>query len=224
MLAQESIVQALLRKQLAGKPTAPTFPMGIDLTSAPKIVPAASAAHDSKPSEQKKISQTLQALGTNLRSRTDPYIDVSNYVDPVVESTPPAARTRGGVSEPFPEKLHRMLVQVQKEGNEDIVSFYSHGRAFGVHDMDRFVNEIMPRFFKQTKFNSFARQLNLYGFLRISSGPDAGGYYHELFLRNKPSLSMHMRRVGVPQGEDRRKCRPKNVVPDPDFYSMSSVL
>lgn len=32
-----------------------------------------------------------------------------------------------------------------------------------------------------------------------------------------------MRRVGVPQGQqDRRKCRPKNVVDiqEPDFYAM----
>lgn len=62
-----------------------------------------------------------------------------------------------------------------------------------------------------------------YGFLRITSGPDAGGYYHELFLKGKPNLSLHMRRVGVPQGEDRRKFRPKNVNVEPDFYSMKKV-
>jgi hypothetical protein len=67
------------------------------------------------------------------------------------------------------------------------------------------------------------RQLNLYGFLRITSGPDAGGYYHELFLKGKPNLALHMRRVGVPQGEDRRKFRPKNVNVEPDFYSMKKV-
>lgn len=62
----------------------------------------------------------------------------------------------------------------------DIVSFYSHGRAFGVHDMERFIEEVMPKYFKQSKWNSFARQLNLYGFMRLASGPDSGGYYHEV--------------------------------------------
>jgi len=126
--------------------------------------------------------------------------------------------------EPFPEKLHRMLREVEAEGKTDIVSFFSHGRAFVVHDMERFVAEIMPRFFKQSKWNSFARQLNLYGFQRILSGPDAGGYYHELFLKGKDSLVVHMRRVGVPQGKDRRKFKEPQVRSvEPDFYSMTKV-
>ncbi|GAX28366.1 hypothetical protein FisN_4Hh028 [Fistulifera solaris] len=166
--------------------------------------------------------KALEALGTSLRTKTDPYIDVAEMEGPSPDDTA-LRRTRGGVSEPFPEKLHRMLKEVEEKGLSEIVSFYSHGRAFGVHDMDRFVTEIMPTYFKQSKWNSFARQLNLYGFLRITSGPDAGGYYHELFLKGKPNLALHMRRVGVPQGEDRRKFRPKNVNVEPDFYSMKKV-
>jgi len=117
-----------------------------------------------------------------------------------------------------------MLKETEEAGKTDIVGFYPHGRAFGVFDMEKFVTEIMPKYFKQTRWNSFARQLNLYGFLRIGSGPDAGGYYHELFLKGRPTLCMHMRRVGVPGGEDRRKFRPKtNGSPDPDFYNMKPV-
>lgn len=167
--------------------------------------------------------KALEALGSNLRSRTDPYIDISALADSAPEDSE-VRRTRGGVAEPFPDKLHRMLEEVEKQGLSEAVSFFSHGRAFGVHDMDRFVSEIMPKYFKQTKWSSFARQLNLYGFIRISSGPDAGGYYHELFLKGKPSLAHHMRRVGVPQGEDRRKFRSKNKNVEPDFYSMKNII
>jgi hypothetical protein len=116
-----------------------------------------------------------------------------------------------------------MLMDIEKEGKTEIVSFYSHGRAFAIHDMDSFVYEIMPKYFKQSRLASFARQLNLYGFLRISTGPDTGGYYHELFLQGRPSLLHHMRRVGVPQGQDRRKFRPKQIAADPDFYSMKVI-
>jgi len=69
-------------------------------------------------------------------------------------------------------------------------------------------------------------QLNLYGFRRITSGRDEGGYYHELFLHGRPNLCLHMRRVGLPKKTcgDRRKIRSKQVQPDPDFYSMKPVV
>jgi hypothetical protein len=169
-------------------------------------------------------NKALEVLGSSLRKASDPYIDVSFVKDPDPE-TSQLRRTRGGVTEPFPEKLHRMLNETEQEGHENVVSFFSHGRAFAVHDMDKFVKDIMPRYFKQTKWNSFARQLNLYGFKRISSGPDAGGYYHELFLKGRSKLCFHMRRVGVPQGTtDRRKFKSNNNNNvEPDFYSMKKI-
>jgi hypothetical protein len=121
------------------------------------------------------------------------YADVSGMVDPI----PDPRRNRGGVSEPFPEKLHRMLDTVEREGLSEVVGFFTHGRAFAIHKQRRFVNDIMPRFFRQSKLTSFQRQLNLYGFRRLSTGPDNGGYYHELFLKGRSGLCVNMKRVKV---------------------------
>jgi hypothetical protein len=131
--------------------------------------------------------------------KNSPYVDASSLKDPdpVILAN---RRARGGVTEPFPEKLHRMLREVDEAGCNDCVSFFAHGRAFAVHNPTRFVTEIMPKYFRQSRLSSFQRQLNLYGFTRITQGPDAGGYYHELFLKGRPNLCVHMRRVGVPQG------------------------
>ena len=62
---------------------------------------------------------------------------------------------------PFPERLMFML---QKESNQNppVVSFCSNGCTFKVHNKDQFLAEIMPKYFKQTKFTSFQRQLSLY--------------------------------------------------------------
>jgi hypothetical protein len=170
-----------------------------------------------------KVTQTLRALGVSLRSRYDPFIDCIDIEDPYDPEEDTGARSRGGVLEHFPERLHRMLLDVEREGKGDVVCFLPHGRAFAVLNERRFVEEVMPGYFKQSKWHSFARQLNLYGFVRMASGPDAGAYYHELFLKSRSSLCKYMRRVGVPRDQqDRRKCRPKNVVDiqEPDFYSM----
>ena len=50
----------------------------------------------------------------------------------------------------------------------------------------------MPLHFRQTKLTSFQRQLNLYGFRRITKGRDGGAYYHEFFLRGRPDLLRKM--------------------------------
>lgn len=54
-------------------------------------------------------------------------------------------KSRGGVSEPFPEKLHRMLETCDREGLSDVVSFFPHGRAFAIHKPRRFVRYVCHR-------------------------------------------------------------------------------
>ncbi|CAJ1936515.1 unnamed protein product [Cylindrotheca closterium] len=142
------------------------------------------------------------------------YKDYSKLSDPV-----PDGRNRGGVMEVFPVKLHRMLRQTEYEGKADIVSFCPHGRAFNIHKPKRFEAEIMTRYFRQTRVQSFQRQLNLYGFKRITRGPDTGGYYHERFLRGRPGLCVNMQRVrikGVPK-------QPDDPDSEPDFYSLPTL-
>ena len=104
---------------------------------------------------------------------------------------------RGGVAQPFPEKLFEMLASVEKEGFSPIVSWQPHGRCFVVHNPKEFVSKVMPFYFRQTKLTSFQRQLNLYGFCRLTSGKDRGGYYHELFLRGRPFLCKRMMRTRI---------------------------
>jgi hypothetical protein len=113
-------------------------------------------------------------------------------------------RMRGGVIEPFPEKLHRLLLEVEAAGRGDVISFVANGRAFAIHQPDKFFKEIVPLYFRQSRLSSFKRQLNLYGFELINTGPARGGYYHEMFVKDHPELCRRMRRVAVkvaPKGD-----------------------
>ncbi len=125
---------------------------------------------------------------------------------------------RGGVTTPFPVKLHMLL-----EENEyaDIISWQPHGRCFLLHDPKQFLEVVMPRSFKQTKLTSFQRQLNLYGFSRLTSGPDKGGYYHELFLRGKRQLCSKMIRMRIKGTRTKAASDPES---EPNFYNMPPVV
>ena len=124
-------------------------------------------------------------------------------------------------SSAFPLKLHFMLDKIEESGRSDIVSWQPHNRSFLVHNADAFARDVMPNFFRQTKYSSFQRQLHMYGFQRISAGPDKGAYYHECFIRGKPSLCNHMVRKRV----NGKGCRqPSNPSKEPNFYDMNPII
>ena len=88
-----------------------------------------------------------------------------------------------------------MLDAMDETGDKSIVCWQPHGRAFMVHKPKDFVQDVMPHFFNQTKYASFQRQLNLYGFSRLTHGPDKGAYYHNCFVRGKRPASFKLSEV-----------------------------
>ena len=104
----------------------------------------------------------------------------------------------------------RLLLEVEKAGQGDIISFINNGRGFAIHKPDAFFKTIVPLYFRHSRLSSFKRQLNLYGFEQINIGPYRGGYYHEMFNRDQPELCRRMRRVAVKvQGANSQKKKAK---------------
>jgi len=110
---------------------------------------------------------------------------------------------------PFPWKVHEMLANVEKDGNDDVVSWMPSGKAFRVHREKEFVNSIMKTYFNQSKFTSFTRQLYIYGFQKIQDGPEKGGFQHKLFCRDNQSLCLTMRRK---RDKPQRQNRTSNMI------------
>jgi len=94
----------------------------------------------------------------------------------------------------FPWKLHDMLEDAEIKGFADIVSWMLDGLSFKVHKIDEFVEQVLPMYFDQTKFESFRRQLNLYGFTRFHSGELQGMYHHISFVKDKKQLCHYVLR------------------------------
>ena len=84
-----------------------------------------------------------------------------------------------------------MLDDAESEGRDSIVSWDGED-GFKVHNKAIFVNEIIPRYFSHSKYRSFQRMLNMWGFERVRSGQRKGVYTHASFKRGEPSLCSQM--------------------------------
>jgi hypothetical protein len=104
--------------------------------------------------------------------------DADDKVRNSLHQTMPQGKPTGhqaGAGHLFPTRLHLMLSSAESEHFDHIVSWQPHGRSFKIHQPLRFATEVMPLWFQQTKFASFRRQLNLYGFSRLTRGADYSG-------------------------------------------------
>jgi hypothetical protein len=126
-------------------------------------------------------------------------------------------KRRPCTTQTFPMKLLAVLEQIELDGLSDVIGWQPHGRCFCIHKNKEFVEYVMPTYFRQGKLTSFQRQLNLYGFARLTRGKDAGAYYHELFLRGKANLAKRMKRTKIKGTKFKAASSPES---EPDFYSM----
>jgi len=114
----------------------------------------------------------------------------------------------------FLVRLRVMLTDASRHGNQFVVSWAPHGKAFMIHDRPYFSNNIMPGYFK-SKFTSFRQSLRNHGFAQIGgNGWDEGAYYHKLFIREEPRLCQ-----GLTQ-DQMKKSMPEwiPVEDEPNFY------
>jgi hypothetical protein len=117
-----------------------------------------------------------------------------------------------------------MLAEVVTVGDQSIVSWQPHGRAFRVHQPKAFAITVMPRYFQQQKkYKSFQRQLHIYGFHRIRKGVDKGAYFHTMFIRNQKSMSLRMSCQKI-KGKKSTEAVDHHAAGDPDFYSSETKV
>jgi len=94
----------------------------------------------------------------------------------------------------FPFKLYNMLEYACDSEFSSCISWTADGSAFIIHNKDVMMNNLAPMFFNQTKFRSFTRQLNIWGFVRTVT---LDGWRHNNFLRGRPHLLNEIERTQV---------------------------
>jgi hypothetical protein len=82
---------------------------------------------------------------------------------------------------------------LDNDENTEIITWLPHGRGFVILRKKAFEQSILPKYFhKQSKYSSFTRKLNRWGFVRVTRGAEAGAYYHQFFRRDGHALVMQM--------------------------------
>lgn len=90
-----------------------------------------------------------------------------------------------------PHKFYAIVIQLMdilsNEEDSDTISWLPHGRSFIIYKKKKFAANVLPKFFKATKFTSFTRKLNRWGFTRVTRGPEVsstvwGSYSYWIIL------------------------------------------
>eukprot|EP00521_Asterionellopsis_glacialis_P008918 CAMPEP_0195287326 /NCGR_PEP_ID=MMETSP0707-20130614/4435_1 /TAXON_ID=33640 /ORGANISM="Asterionellopsis glacialis, Strain CCMP134" /LENGTH=378 /DNA_ID=CAMNT_0040347073 /DNA_START=39 /DNA_END=1171 /DNA_ORIENTATION=+ len=115
----------------------------------------------------------------------------------------------------FPVKLHMILSNPEFQ---DIISWLPHGRSWRILQQKAFEERVIPLYFRHGRYSSFARQVNGWGFRRVTHGSDYNSYYFEMFLRGMPHLCEKMRRLTNKDSAARKKLEDEAA---PDFYALS---
>jgi len=104
-----------------------------------------------------------------------------------------------GVPQQFPRRLFEMLESESKLMSTDanhlnIIVWSDTGNAFRILDVALFSSHILPKYFRTSKFSSFQRNLNLYGFSKVRRGPDTDMYAHPSFARGRVDTLSDLRK------------------------------
>lgn len=167
--------QALLQGQ-GGLPPSTGSPFGVPPLSTFSQSSPRPVSERSKGTKKKKKGKASKDGYAEFcaSNKYEPYFDGSTVPDPGPDEDDSDADKddsrddsdrlqlpKSKQNEAFPKKLYRIIEEAKKNGQEDIISFFPHGRAFAIHKPQEFVSEIMPKYMSTTRLSSFQRQLNL---------------------------------------------------------------
>mmetsp|Transcript_50132 Transcript_50132/g.76231 ORF Transcript_50132/g.76231 Transcript_50132/m.76231 type:complete len:298 (+) Transcript_50132:122-1015(+) len=99
----------------------------------------------------------------------------------------------------FPEKMMSLMkFAVEQDEETYCVAWLPDGKSFVIRNPDEFTRQVLPKYFKATKFSSFTRKLYRWGFRQVNRGigPDDPIIFgNEFFQRDNLVLMTKMRSI-----------------------------
>ncbi|KAL7540087.1 hypothetical protein ACHAWF_006591 [Thalassiosira exigua] len=112
----------------------------------------------------------------------------------------PLAVPGGGISNVHPQSLQaqklpaKLATMLSDQDMSSAIVWLPHGRSWRVVSREVFAKLSLPWYFGYNSHASFVRNVNAWGFRRITRRPDRDSYFHELFLRGQPNFHQRMKR------------------------------
>lgn len=98
----------------------------------------------------------------------------------------------------FPLKLYDVIAIADPK----VIRWINNGTAFKVFDTKAFEESLLPLYYRHSKITSFQRQLNLYGFKRMTKGEDAGAYCHPKFVQGERDQVKEIKKIALLKNEE----------------------
>ncbi|CAG9817018.1 unnamed protein product [Phaedon cochleariae] len=102
----------------------------------------------------------------------------------------------------IPAFLGKLWKMVNDPNTDHLISWSPAGNSFIIQNQAQFWYELLPLYYKHNNMSSFVRQLNMYGFHKIStvengamdSDKDEIQFYHRYFQKDQPELLNNIKR------------------------------
>lgn len=169
-------------KKMMPNNTHPSLPLRLKLSS---NLNAAAQAHSpfckiQLGNDESDTGDTARMSGA--KNATIGYNDYSSVKAPEVNDAAVFSPQSVSGKEPtFPVKLHMILANPEFQ---DIIAWLPHGRSWRIIQQKAFEERVLPLYFRHGRYSSFARQVNGWGFRRVTHGSDYNSYYHEVRCRS----------------------------------------
>merc|ERR1712110_494879 len=135
---------------------------------------------------------------------------------------PPPPPSAVAFDEPsVPAFLLKLYTMLEDPNSDDIIGWSTKGDTFIVYNPSDFASMVLPQFFKHSNFQSFIRQLNLYGFHKLKQAPDWHEFTHPVFKRAHKHLLKDIKRK-IPANSKTKRSEAKKLV-DADLSSLRAA-
>ena len=125
-----------------------------------------SAPHYQSPRQGPHSSTSAHSPSLSQTSQAQQLTPGQAFIHPALAGLPGAGGVAGSKQQPsFVSKLYSML---EDETIEDMIAWGPSGTVFSVANPAEFSKVVLPNWFKHSNWQSFVRQLNMYGFHKVN--------------------------------------------------------